>query len=287
MIGPHRNFAIVCNPLSGKGKPIVWLADYIQYLHQHEITFNVLTGLLPETLGGYTDLIILGGDGTVNVTMNHFSDCKIPVSVIPCGTGNDFAYGWMGKHDKTYYFRNSVAGIPTRVDVGMCNDRLFINGLGVGFDGWVVKRLLAKKIFTGKAAYYSTVVSLLLFYRESIATITCNGDQIHTELFMCCVANGPSYGGGFKVAPKATYTDGQLDVLQVDKISLWQRIKYLPVIEHGRHLDSPLPFIKYTTTRKVSISADSGVLQAHLDGEWMQAKTFNVSILPSHFIFRK
>jgi diacylglycerol kinase family enzyme len=83
---------------------------------------------------------------------------------------------------------------------------------------------------------------------------------------MLSAANGQTYGGGFKVAPKASVTDGLLDIITVKKISLFNRLKYLPVIEKGRHLDRSIPFVHYEQTNELVIQSDH-LLQAHLDGD--------------------
>ncbi len=281
----NRHIAIICNPKSGKGKPLKLLPQFETYVASNGFSFQSFTGALPSTLETFTDLVIMGGDGTINYVANHFKQINIPIGIIRCGTGNDFTELLYGKISVEQSFEAALFATPKPVDAGSCNGLLFTNGVGIGFDGWVVNKLLAKRLFTGKAAYYSTVVSLLLFYRESNITITIDGKTHDTSLFMLSAANGKTYGGGFKVAPKASVTDGLLDLLIVKKISLLQRLRYLPVLEKGKHLDKPLPFIQYKQPKNIAITS-SVPLQAHLDGEHLIAKTFEISILPSYFMIR-
>lgn len=158
----NRNIAIVCNGKSGKGKPLKLLPLLESYLAQQNIAFQSFITSIPESLSGFSDLVIMGGDGTINYTLNHIADITIPIGIIRCGTGNDFTEMLFGKQTVHEQFNTGLLGTPKAVDAGICNGKLFINGVGIGFDGWVVKKLLAKKLFTGKAAYYSTVISLLL-----------------------------------------------------------------------------------------------------------------------------
>ncbi len=256
------------------------------YITQQTFTFHSYTSTLPATLEGYTDLIIMGGDGTLNYTINHFKHIDIPIGMIRCGTGNDFTELLFGTKTMEHHFATAVSGTPKPVDAGICNQRLFLNGVGIGFDGWVVKKLLAKKLFTGKAAYYSTVISLLLFYREQRVTVTTPKGAHAFSLFMLSAANGKTYGGGFKVAPKASHTDGLLDIISVKKISLFTRLRYLPVIENGKHLDRPLSFLDYEQAGELTIHSDQ-LLQAHLDGEYMVANSFEIKILPGKYLIRQ
>jgi diacylglycerol kinase (ATP) len=99
---------------------------------------------------------------------------------------------------------------------------------------------------------------------------------------MISVANARRYGGGFHVAPVALLDDGLLDISIVGKISPLKRLRYLPVIEKGRHLD--LPFIRYQHSEKIRIRT-SIEIHAHADGEYFSSKDFQIEILPGRFSF--
>lgn len=100
---------------------------------------------------------------------------------------------------------------------------------------------------------------------------------------MISIANGKRYAGGFYVAPLADPQDGLLEVILVNKLSAFNRLRYLPVIEKGKHLT--LPFIEYFQTRKIVIAGTDSNIQAHLDGEYLEAKELVIEVLPSHFNF--
>lgn len=257
-----------------------------QYISQHGYTYQSFTNHLPSHLTDFSDLIIMGGDGTLNYTLNHFRDISIPIGIIRCGTGNDFSDLLFGNKTIEEHIKTAVFGTPKAIDAGLCNGQLFLNGVGIGFDGWVVKKLLAKKLFSGKAAYFSTVISLLLFYREKEVTLISTNGSYKIPLFMLSAANGQTYGGGFKVAPKANPSDGLLDLIAVSQISLFTRLRYLPVIEKGKHLDVSLPFIKFEQIRSLTLQSDYP-LPAHLDGELMVANSFEIEILPHQFQIRQ
>jgi YegS/Rv2252/BmrU family lipid kinase len=278
-----RHIAIICNPRSGKGQPIALLPKLTLLANQHAFSYQVFTDLLPADLSDFTDLVIMGGDGTLNYVINHFKQIPIPIGYVPCGTGNDFGHMLHGKKKMNKYLLDALFAPIQTVDAGICNERMFLNGVGIGFDGWVVKRLLAKRFFKGKAAYYSTVISLLFFYREQPVQVTIDGKEFTQPMFMFSAANGKTYGGGFKVAPLANVQDGQLECISIRDIPLIKRLRYLPVIEKGAHLH--LPFITYNQAKHVTLRS-AIPLEAHLDGEYMQANQFEIKILPKHFYFR-
>jgi len=121
-----------------------------------------------------------------------------------------------------------------------------------------------------------------LGYHEKPCLIEMPGETIRQDCFMISVANGKRYGGGFRVAPNAEISDALLDVNIVGKISPLRRMKYLPVIEKGEHLN--LDFIKYRQTKKIIIRS-STKLHAHLDGEYLFENLFEIEVLPKRFSF--
>ncbi len=280
-----KHIAIICNPKSGKGRPLKLLPLFENYLKQQQFNFTSFTSSLPQNLNQFTDLVIMGGDGTINFTLNHFKIITIPIGIIPCGTGNDIANLLLPNSSLQQQFEMAVFATPQKTDAGKCNNKLFLNGVGIGFDGWVVQRLLAKKLFTGKAANYSTVISLLLFYKETSVTILVDGHTMLCDVFMISAANGKTYGGGFNIAPMANTNDGLLEFICISKLSLYKRLRYLPVLEKGNHINQNLPFVTYQTAKKITVKSTKK-LKAHLDGEYLESDRFDIEILPQYLSIR-
>lgn len=280
-----RHIAVICNPLSGKGKPLQLLPRFEHYLHSQQLRYTSFIKDLPDTLDGFTDLVILGGDGTLNYTINHFHKINIPIGYISCGTGNDIGKLLLNGKSYEQQFETAIFASAKKTDCGRCNNRLFLNGAGIGFDGRVAKKLLAKSFLKGKAAYYTTVLYQLLFYKETEVHITTAGAAWKTHLFMLNAANGKTYGGGFNVAPRADINDGLLELITVSRISLFRRMRYLPVIEKGKHLDRALPFIDYRQSGKITITSPVP-LDTHLDGEYLCDTRFEIEILPGQLAIR-
>ncbi len=275
-----ENYAIVCNPLSGKGRALKVLPHFRRYLNTLSVSYEVFAGKLPDSLDGFSCLVIMGGDGTLNYTINHFKTISIPIALLRCGTGNDYTHLFVGSASMQKQFEIACGKQMEAVDAGLCNGKLFINGVGIGFDGWVVKKNLGKRFFSGQLAYLSTILSLLLFYKESEVTLEIDGKTSTHDIFMLSIANGRTYGGGFRVAPLAHPGDGLLDFVGIRKISLWNRCRYLPVIEKGKHLH--LPFVMYHQAKNIKVSCKHK-LQAQLEGEWMESECFEIEILPGKY----
>jgi diacylglycerol kinase family enzyme len=171
---------------------------------------------------------------------------------------------------------------PKPIDAGKCNDRYFLNGVGIGFEGAVAKSLQGVNKFGGKTSFMLSILKHILFYKEQQYIITSAEKTVTGKFLMISIANGTRYGGGFYVAPLAKPDDGLFDANLVKPLSPLKRLRYLPVIEKGKHLN--LPFIDYYNTQKIIIKSDQ-VIQSHLDGEYLEAKEFVIEILPAHFNF--
>jgi len=274
--------AIVCNKRAGKGNAIAVLAHLQEKLLQINISHSVFDNELPENFDRFSAVWLVGGDGTVNFFINRFPHTRIPIALFKGGTGNDFA--WKLYADKTIdeYLEIVLHTSAKKVDGGICNGRYFINGVGIGFDGEVVKAMGANRILSGHIAYLLTVLKKIFFYREKEMIIQTDKRSWNEKLFMLTVANGCRYGGGFLVAPQANINDGELDIVLIKKISRLLRLFYLPKVEKGKH--THLSIVEIDRAKRIEIRSPE-ILYGHLDGELMQADEFMIEILPQKFLF--
>ena len=277
-----RHIAILCNPAAGTEKCNQVGKEISSLLEGKGISYSFYTEKWPDQWNEVTDAWSVGGDGTLNKFINNYPDITLPITPFKGGSANDFSWMLYGDITTALLVEKALSSTPISVDAGDCNGTMFINGAGIGFDGAIVKDLIGKKKQGGKASYLFSVLRHMAYYSEKNCTIDINGDQFSQECFMISAANGKRYGGGFCVAPKADLTDGVLDVNIVGKISPLKRMKYLPVIEKGAHLD--LPFIRHYTSGEVEIRSAS-VMPAHLDGEYLSSDHFVIKCLPKRFRF--
>lgn len=277
-----KRIAIVCNP-TDENKKALRIADTLALtLKAKEIPYSLFTTYWPQVLDEFTDVWISGGDGTLNYFINLHPDTTLPLALFEGGSGNDFHWMLYGTISVEEQIEKVLQGTPQYIDAGVCNGRLFLNGVGIGFDGAIVKDLLGKKKLAGKASYLLSILKNIFGYREQYCELTLKDRFVAQDCFMISVANGKRYGGSFNVAPRAQLQDGLLDVSVIGKIAAIHRMKYLPVIEKGEHLD--LPFMQYYQSEKVVIEA-TAELPAHIDGEYLYSKRFEIAVLPNKFVF--
>lgn len=279
-----KNIAIVCNGLAGNGRALVLAKGIAGELHRHGIRYSLFMSEWPADFGHFSDVWIVGGDGTLNFFLNKYPGIKLPMVVFNGGTGND-VYAVL-YNDKTFeeLLQVALTAAPRAIDAGKCNEKYFLNGVGIGFEGAVAKSLTGKKKKrSGKAAFMGTILQKVFFYTSNKYRAASNEFNMEGEKLLISVMNGHRAGGGFHIAPSSSIDDGLLDVVVVDKLSPLRRLRWLPVIEKGNHLG--LPFIKHFRTKKLIITSEKP-MDAHLDGEYYSAKRLEIEMLPGKYLFR-
>lgn len=279
-----KNIAIVCNQLAGAGRAVTLAGKILSELSNKEIPHSFFKENWPSDFNGFTDVWIIGGDGTLNYFVNHYPDIKIPLVIFNGGTGNDFHWLLYGKISFEEQLQLVLSAEPKSIDLGRCNDKFFINGVGIGFEGEVAKSLTGKKKKAGKASFMAMILRKIFSYRSTSYQITVDDKLIAAKKYlMIDVSNGCRAGGGFHIAPQARADDGLFDIVLIDALHSLKRLRWLPVIEKGKHLG--LNFIHHSRAKKILIESDS-IIQSHLDGEYYSANKLEIEILSGELLFR-
>ena len=279
----EKNIAILCNALAGAGAAVSMAKKIADALLVANINHTLFDETWPKQFDGFSDIFIVGGDGTLNYFINHYPDIHLPLVLFKGGTGNDFHWLLYGEQTLEAQLQIALNATPKPIDIGKCNERYFINGLGIGFEGAVVKDLSGKKKRPGKASFFISILKNIFTCRSKYYTIESAERSLHGKMFLVDINNGRRAGGGFHIAPEAKADDGLLDVIIADALHPLQRLFYLPVIEKGKHLH--LPFIHHYHTKQITIACEE-LVPYHLDGEYGEAKVFNIEILPGAVNFR-
>ncbi len=269
--------AILVNPVSGNKNAYETGQKLQDMLLSKKNAYALFYENWPLTLVDFSEAWIVGGDGTINYYLNYYKDNRIAIALFPAGTGNDFAwklYGDMPLQKQVDYVLNAP---EKNIDTGVCNDMLYINSAGIGFDGEVLKSMKSIRRLGGHLGYLWIVIKKIFSFKEYHFKITVDDKVYHEEFLLVAVNNSTRTGGGFFVTPNASLTDGKLDMLLCKPLSLFKRLRYLPVIEKGKHLH--LPFIEYQQAGKITIETSVNVY-AQLDGELIEGSKFIFGILP-------
>jgi diacylglycerol kinase (ATP) len=278
-----RHFALFVNVKAGKGKPLRVLPSVKQSLDQAGFTFEVFTNNFPATLQSFTDIVIIGGDGTINYIINHYPGISVPIGIVPAGSGNDLAFTLFPMTNLSEQVENAINGEARLIDAGLCNGRIFLNCLGIGFDGEVAREISSVNWLSGRLKYYWVVIKKILSYRSRMLEINWPGGFKNGRRFMVTAANGYRSGGGFKVAPEADWQDGLLELVIIDPLPVWKRFLHLSSIEKGTHL--VLPFVVNNKVSQLIITSKE-TIAGHLDGELIEGKSFEISVMRRRYQFR-
>lgn len=290
----EKRYFILVNPIAGNGKSLNKIDRIKSEFERRAVDFDLYAteGTVradaiihnhfhPDL---YSDILILGGDGTINEVVNGLKYQQIPLSVISMGTGNDTIKHIHRNLDFEYQLKTAFEGDLMSVDAGLCNDKIFMNGVGIGFDGKVVEMMNREgKKYGGHRAYMRAVLRILLTYREKVIEALLDGERLYEKILLMTITKGTTFGGGFLVNPYARNDDGLLDICVFKKIPLWMRIFYLPRMKGGGHRN--LPVVSFFKAKNVRIEKH-GSLVAHMDGEFIGHPPFDISVLPDAFIFR-
>jgi YegS/Rv2252/BmrU family lipid kinase len=275
--------AIFTNPHAGSGRAMRMSMQIADSLKKRNISFCLVDKQWPSLIHDYTDVWIVGGDGTLNYFINQYPDLRIPLMIFPGGSGNDFSTLLYGKRTLEELIEIGLIAEVRPVDAGICNNRLFINGAGIAFEGSVVELLVGKNKRAGKIDFLLAIFKRVFFYREPLIYLIHDNGEFKGKCLMVSVMNGKTSGGGFMVGPEASVNDGAFEIGIVKDVSPLMRLRYLPVIEKGKHI--VLPFVDYFKSSKISIQSEVPI-PAHLDGEYLCAKIIEIGILPGKFLFR-
>lgn len=291
-----KKWVFIINPVAGNGFALTLVDKIKEMIRKNNLDAELA---ITEKKGhatvlskhyadrGYTYIIGVGGDGTMNEIAAPLIYRKdIVTGLIAGGTGNDFIQitgfpdRFKEKDWDTFFELNVVA-----MDVGQCNEKIFLNGMGLGFDAQVAAENYAEQgeVKTGgKQKYIWHILKTLLFFREKRMTVFSDGKKSETDCFMNTVANGRRFAGGFFLTPAALSDDGLLDVCSIKRLSLPQRLKILLMVPGGKHIKDKR--VNYYRTKKLSLEFAAEV-PFHVDGELYFARHFEVGIMPEALNF--
>ncbi len=186
---------------------------------------------------GQVDQVILGGgDGTMNAACGAILDLAVPMAILPLGTANDLARTLGIPIDLDLACAVAAHGITRRIDLGLANDKYFFNVASIGLSVAVARTIdpETKRRF-GVAGYALAVMRALKEHRPFRARIDCDGRRLRLHSIQIAVGNGRHYGGGLTVVEDAAIDDHLLDLYSVAPASMFRLMLLAPALRTGRH----------------------------------------------------
>lgn len=228
---------------------------------------------------GYTHVVAIGGDGTVNEVATGLVGTSTILGIIPVGSGNGLARALRIPLHYQDACQLILQGKSRKIDVGQVCGRFFFATSGIGFDAHIGKLFNEKAGHPrGFLTYVQFAVTEYFNYTPQEIVLHCNGKSFRYTPFVLTVANGEQYGGGAIIAPNAIPDDGLFDVSIILQTSLFRILPHLPKIFLGT-IDSYADFITHKTNSLTITRSAPGPV--HVDGEsFMAGEVLEYTLLP-------
>jgi diacylglycerol kinase (ATP) len=294
----ERKIIYLINPISGTSKKektrlLIERESQFQQI-PYKVVFTNPTGnydLVRDAIlqEAFTDVIIVGGDGTVNQVTNALRDTGVRFGIIPSGSGNGLA---------------RAANIPSKLKSALAIvfggkakaiDAFAVNGAyscmlsGVGFDAQVAHDFAQK---TTRGLFTYTQQSIINYFKAIPYQfeITIDHFSFFTDAFFISIANSNQFGNNATIAPQASLSDGLLDVVVVQKMNKAKLpFAILRQMRGNNKLqklvdDMSTKTILYFQTPSLSIKNEK-LAPLHIDGEPREtAEALDIRIIKDAFL---
>lgn len=229
-------FLIVHNPLSNNRKSKKTTNHWVRFFKWHKVPFTVRSSLKIDDLNAYldqhkniTDILYLGGDGSINYLINHVDVRKIKQNIFlsKSGSGNDFL------RTLKQLRQGEIAICEAKLD----NQKTyFINGCGIGFDA-LVGHYVNTDSRKNKMSYFLNVFKAVYRYQKSDLDVVVDGVEHHfKDAYFIAVQNGKYFGGGMKIAPNACPTKDTVQAVIAHDLTTAILLTLFPTIYVGLHV---------------------------------------------------
>jgi diacylglycerol kinase (ATP) len=253
-------------------------------------------------------VLIFGGDGTIHRHLSALVALRLPVLVVPAGSGNDFAraLGLRSVNDSLRAWQKFCRGQNNarKIDLGVVRAfeighdqafaeesarssptgiRYFCSVAGVGLDAEAARRANnLPRWLRGHGGYALSLAPALFRFTPLAMKISTpapdsNAWKIRSDqrTMLAAFANTSCYGGGMKIAPQAKLDDGLLDVCVIAGIGRFKLACRFPTVYFGRHMH--IREVEYFRARSVRVETEYP-LDVYADGEYVCRTPVEVSV---------
>tara|TARA_A100001037_G_scaffold45214_1_gene36344 strand:+ start:1035 stop:1925 length:891 start_codon:yes stop_codon:yes gene_type:complete len=287
-----KKYIIVVNPRSGKKQGLRILDDIKHKLDKSKINFEIRITeyrghaqqiIQTLNLSDYEGILIVGGDGSfheiVNGMLKRNDDKRIPIGIIPAGTGNSFLLDLNITNTATA-LDNIIKGKTKKIDLLKITYEKELK-YSINLVGWGMITdvgLTSEKFrFMGYSRYTIAAIVEILFKKSRYAKIEIDDTVLQNRFMFAIACNSKHVGKGMVMAPKAELDDGFMDVIIADgDVSRYRLLNVLPKLFDGTHVNEPeVKSFKSKKLKLISKNRD----QLNIDGEMIGESPFEVEVL--------
>jgi YegS/Rv2252/BmrU family lipid kinase len=239
---------------------------------------------------GATELVVVGGDGTVHEVVDGLLRAElgssVELAVLPLGTGRDFARSLRIPRKLDAAIEVARSGRARTIDVGRATytagggsaTAFFANFAGAGISGGIARRANeTTKAFGGRLSFLWATIAVFSRWKPTDMVIEIDGERREARLLEALAMNGDYTAGGMWVAPEATPDDGGFDVVLIGDFSKGEFATTFPKIYRGTHVSHR----KVEIVRAHELRVDAATpLPIVLDGEQPGTTPVRFEIVP-------
>ena len=278
---------VIINPVSGKQR-----RSKEEWEKPVKINFPDAAGAFTKYAGhatelaeqalqeGYEQILVAGGDGTINEVARALVDKPAALGIIPKGSGNGLAreLGIPLCYEEALVCYQHAQ--PFLCDVGQANGEYFFNVAGVGIEAEIARQFAeyGKEGKRGMWPYFKLGLKTIFSYHPKTLSVTFDKREEMIAPLTLVFANGTQYGSNFTIAPYASLNDGLLDMVEVQDVPKWKLALAAPSFLRK----APAAF-GVTKTHRVTqaVIETQGEIVYHLDGEPKSTQNqLTISLLP-------
>jgi diacylglycerol kinase (ATP) len=291
-----KEYTFIVNPEAGRGHARSLLDPLRTELDargvDHEILVTTRQGQARDFArnGAGPVVVAVGGDGTLNEVANGVTERQRALGIIPAGSGNDFIKTLKYPRRLSSALDIILAGKIRKVDAGVITckalkpgsgtvetlNRVFVNGVGVGFDAAVAARMRTIRYLSGTAVYVLAVLKTLGKYKAPDFRIVVDGTEIRSRNLLIAVGNGRCAGGSFYLTPDAEVDDGCLDLCLIKEVSIPKILRLMPLVMVGKH--KGIKEVSFSRSREQILIDSDSTFHVHADGELVGEQVNHVEI---------
>jgi YegS/Rv2252/BmrU family lipid kinase len=287
MICPVRRLALIVNPVAGGGRPARALPQVQAELRargfeqRFEYTKSLAHAreLAVGAAGNGEVAVAFGGDGLISAVAGALRGSDGVIGILPGGRGNDLCRV-LGIPLKPVAACGVLAsGVERRLDLGEADGRTFAGIASCGFDSVVNRIANETTVVRGSLVYGLALLRALPGWRGAAFSVAVDGEApLRFTGYSVAAANSRQFGGGMRLAPDASLTDGLLDVVIIEDMSKPRFLRLAPTVFSGRHVR--YPEVSVVRGREVHISATEP-FTLYADGEPIASLPVTVRVLPA------
>jgi YegS/Rv2252/BmrU family lipid kinase len=291
----QRNILVFINPISGTSQKNQVPEMIRMILSKHQIPFTILptspngqyqylvSKIMEESI---TDIIICGGDGTVNQIIAACRALPVRFGIIPMGSGNGLAFAAGIPADGQQALELIVRGKTAATDAFWVNEAFACMLCGVGFDAWVAHEF-AKQEKRGLLTYTQTSLKHFWNANPYSFSLELNDQWWDVDAYFISMANANQFGNHFTIAPQASLHDGLLDIVVFGNMNKalipFALLQQVSIGKPGEIDNQKKSAIQYFQTSSLQI-INKDLAPIHIDGEPRETNNrLTINVIPSAF----